>query len=47
MMVITYSFGLALFFDRIGAVFDHLVKVLVALGALCYHRIIKGRSTSE
>ena len=26
MMVITYSFGLAPFFDRIGAIFDHLVK---------------------
>ena len=35
------------FFDHIGAIFDHLVKVLVAVGALCYHRIIKGRSTSE
>ncbi len=26
MMVITYSFGLAPFFDRIGAIFDRLVK---------------------
>ena len=33
-MVITYSFGLLLFFDHIGAIFDHLVKVLVAVGAL-------------
>lgn len=26
MMVITYSFYLAPFFDRIGAIFNHLVK---------------------